>query len=103
MDNKVSIRTALLAALLSGEGYGLELADRVSTRTKGQVLLTSGSLYPTLRAMEEEGLLSSREEPDPERGGRPRRIYKLTGEGQRRALDERTIVLGLFDYIPERA
>jgi DNA-binding PadR family transcriptional regulator len=50
-----------------------------------------GTLYPTLRSMEREGLLESREDYDigakalEERGNRPRVMYRLTAKGQRLA------------------
>jgi PadR family transcriptional regulator PadR len=47
-------------------------------------------MYPLLRALEREGFLSSFEgETVPERGGRPRIYYELTGMGRRAAFDER--------------
>jgi PadR family transcriptional regulator PadR len=46
----------------------------------------SGTLYPLLARLEEAGWLTSRwEDIDPREAGRPiRRLYKLTGVGQRR-------------------
>ena len=101
----VTPRAALLQALISGEGYGLELIERVRLRTKGKVIIGQGSLYPALRELEEEGLLRSWDgEPRPERGGRPRRYYTLTAQGQRAALETREAVGGLFGFLlPEGA
>ena len=45
--------------------------------------LQSGTLYPLLGRLEEEGVVSSSWEAPVERGQRPRRYYKLTGEGVR--------------------
>lgn len=46
--------------------------------------LPSGTLYPMLARLEEEGLVESRWEPAGQPGGRPpRRYYQLTGEGIR--------------------
>jgi PadR family transcriptional regulator, regulatory protein PadR len=47
----------------------------------------SGTLYPLLARLEEAGWMSSQwEDVDPREVGRPRRrLYKLTGVGQRRA------------------
>lgn len=98
MELPVSARAALLQALIAGEGYGLELIERVEQRTKGAVKLRQGSVYPALRDLEDEGLVKSYEgEPIPERGGRPRRYYRLTAKGQRAALEQGEAVRGLFD------
>lgn len=47
--------------------------------------LPSGTLYPMLARLEQEGLVESEwEAPRPEAGGRPpRKYYKLTAEGAR--------------------
>lgn len=70
-------RNAVLVALAAGEGFGIELADRIRTVSGGVVDLTSGSLYPLLRKLESDGLITHREELDPDRGDRPRNIYSL--------------------------
>jgi PadR family transcriptional regulator PadR len=76
-------RKALLRALLDGEGFGLALVERVRVLTGGRVQLGQATVYPMLREMEAEGLLESREaDPLPERGGRPRRYYRLTKAGR---------------------
>jgi PadR family transcriptional regulator, regulatory protein PadR len=103
MDSPVSAKAALLQALVSGDGYGLDLIERVKEQTDGAVVLGQGSVYPALRELEEDGLLKSYEgEPLPERGGRPRRYYKLTALGAKVATEHQTVVLGLFGT-PEAA
>jgi DNA-binding MarR family transcriptional regulator len=60
----------------SDETYGFELAEATG--------LPSGSLYPILRRLEDEGWLAARWDVV-ESGGqrRRRRYYHLTGEGRR--------------------
>ena len=97
MDTPISAKTALLQALISGDGYGLDLIERVKKRTNGQVVLGQGSVYPALRDLEEEGLVRSYEgEPMPERGGRPRRYYKLTAAGQKAATEQGRTLASFF-------
>ena len=97
MDAPVSAKVALLQALVSGPGYGLDLIERVKNQTQGRLVLGQGSVYPALRDLEREGLLDSYEgEPMPERGGRPRRYYKLNAEGSRAVIEHRDTILGLF-------
>jgi PadR family transcriptional regulator, regulatory protein PadR len=87
-------RTALLQALISGPGYGLELAERVRDRSQGKMSLGQGTLYPALRALEREGLVRSWEaDPTPERGGRPRVYYELTAKGAKAAQEERRALM----------
>ena len=52
--------------------------------------LPSGSLYPLLARLQDEGLVASRWEPAGQAGGRPpRRYYQLTEDGIRVARLER--------------
>jgi DNA-binding PadR family transcriptional regulator len=62
----------------SRELYGLEIVNG----SKGRI--TRGSVYVLLSRMAEKGLVESRPEPAPERGGGlPRVLYKPTGLGLR--------------------
>lgn len=93
----ITPKAALLQALLKGDSYGLELIDLVKERTKGKIVLRQATIYPALREMEAEGLLRSYEsDPLPERGGRPRRYYKITAQGRRVAMEDAQTVFGLF-------
>lgn len=94
-----SIGTAILRAFAppDGEGYGLEVIERVKRNTRGDLLLHQGNLYPWLRLLERDGLLRSWDgEATPERGGRAKRFYELTPVGWdvvrplRRAIDPRS-------------
>jgi len=97
MDSPISAKAALLQVLVSAGGYGLDLIDRVKTRTEGQVALGQGSVYPALRTLEREGLVRSYEGVQmPERGGRRRRYYKLTAAGRRVAIDHSQILATFF-------
>lgn len=103
MDMSVA-KIALLQALVSGPGFGLELIDRVRDRSGGRIELLQGSVYPALRSLEREGFLESYDgAPVPERGGRPRRYYRITAEGRRAARDDSKAVAGLFGLTPVRA
>lgn len=62
--------------------WGMKLSDELDLR--------SGTIYPLLARLEKaEWLESSWEEIDPREEGRPRRrLYRLTGEGERIAASE---------------
>lgn len=61
-------------------------------------MLGQGSVYPALRELEREGLIVPElvYEQLTERGGRPRKYYKLTALGSRAATEHEKAVHGLF-------
>jgi DNA-binding PadR family transcriptional regulator len=69
------IRQAILRALVDGPAHGYEVIRRLEERSGGLWRPSAGSVYPTLQLLEEEGLLTSREE-----GGK--RVYELTEDGR---------------------
>jgi PadR family transcriptional regulator PadR len=82
MGRKASTATRLVfQAFLdspSDETYGFALAEATG--------LPSGTIYPILRRLEEEGFIKSRwAEVDTGQQRRRRRYYELTGEGRRAA------------------
>lgn len=94
---RIDPQTALLQALITGDGYGLELIERVKERTQGQLLLGQGQIYPALRQLERDGFVESyRGESPAARAGRPRIYYRLTGEGRRAAFEVREVGRLLF-------
>ena len=67
---------SILHAVATGNRFGFDIMDATG--------LTSGTVYPTLDRLEEQGLLRSRWEPeaDARREGRPaRRYFALTAAG----------------------
>jgi PadR family transcriptional regulator, regulatory protein PadR len=83
MGRKPSVQTLrVLSVMLENpmiEHYGLELSKGAQ--------LASGTIYPILRRLEQQGWVVSRwEDIDPTVEGRPRkRLYQLTGSGARQA------------------
>jgi DNA-binding PadR family transcriptional regulator len=74
------------------EFHGYELARRLGEMSDHKLLTAYGTLYRALARLEEMGLLTSRwEDPAiPARENRPgRRLYQLTGEGERAAREAR--------------
>ena len=66
----------LLAALLEDARawrHGYELSKLTE--------LKSGTLYPVLMRLNDQGLLESKWEPSPEAGRPPRHVYRLTAQG----------------------
>jgi DNA-binding PadR family transcriptional regulator len=89
---------AVLVSVMSrGRGIaGSEIAEETS--------LASGTLYPILRRLESGGLLSSRwEETAPQVLNRPRRrLYEITGLGERLAREKARSLSGMLGKIAEQ-
>jgi PadR family transcriptional regulator PadR len=77
----------LLSVLASGPAHGYAIAREVERRSSDALRLREGSLYPALRALEAEGLVTSAWEPQP--SGPARKVYSLSDAG-RKELERRT-------------
>lgn len=60
--------------------YGYEIAKRLQKANEGEPLFKEGTVYPVLRALSANGLLTSRIVPS--YSGPPRRYYRITEEGR---------------------
>ena len=80
---KGCIELAILAVLWSERLYGLEILRRLAADSA--VIIPEGTVYPLLSRLKAEGLLSS--EWVEAEGGHPRKYYKLTPGGRRRAIE----------------
>jgi PadR family transcriptional regulator PadR len=73
----------VLLALLHQQGrpmYGYEIAKELERQNGGSLPMNSGALYPVLRSLEKQRLLSSYTELSDE--DRARRYYELTDTGR---------------------
>jgi PadR family transcriptional regulator, regulatory protein PadR len=76
----LSRKEALILEMLAGSGelFGLEMVEASAGDLK------RGTIYVTLQRMKEKGFIDSRPEPRPAPEiGIPRRVYWITGFGQR--------------------
>jgi DNA-binding PadR family transcriptional regulator len=71
----------LLALLrLEEQAYGVPVRQEIQRRTKREVSI--GAVYATLDRLETKGYVKSyRGDPTPERGGRSKRFFRVTGSG----------------------
>lgn len=71
----------LMAVLhLSSDAYGSTIRDEIERRSRRQV--SRGAVYITLERLQEKGLLASRiDDATPARGGRPKRLFRVTAAG----------------------
>ena len=78
----------VLALLKEREMYGYQIIEELERRSNQVFQLKEGTLYPLLHSLEKEGLVSAREAQSPT--GRPRRYYRITGEGLKVLEEKRT-------------
>jgi len=87
----------ILKALRLGDMHGLGISRRIEQISQGTFVVKSGSLFPALRRMQEEGWISS--SWGESETNRRAKYYRLTKAGMKR-LEEETlkwerIVLGI--------
>ena len=70
------------AARLGESAYGAAIRREIEGATKRRCSI--GALYTTLDRLEAKGLVRSwMGDPTPQRGGRPKRMVRVTGKGER--------------------
>jgi len=76
------VALVLLAVLdqTSEDLYGYEIAKRLQKANEGEALFKEGTVYPVLRALSANRLLTSRIVPS--YAGPPRRYYRITEDGR---------------------
>ncbi len=87
----------LLAVMrLRSEAYGIGLMEELESRAGRRV--SRGSVYVTLDRLEDKGwIMSEMSASRPERGGRPRRIVRVTPAGVDALRKSRAALLSLWD------
>lgn len=90
-------RVMLTLLQLDGESYAVPIADELERLTGRAV--SAATVYMVLRRLEEAGYVTSTVgTPAPERGGRPRRFFRVVAERVLPALREsRRDLLTLWD------
>lgn len=80
----------LCLARLGDEAYGVPVHQEIETRTGRSVSIAT--VYSALDRLETNGLIVSRlSSPLPERGGRAKRLYRLSLEGATALRDARRV------------
>jgi DNA-binding PadR family transcriptional regulator len=83
---KGTLKTIVLQQLKQNKKmYGYEITQKVKEMSKDRIAITEGALYPTLHALEAEGLVETETEFI---GKRVRKYYTLTKSGQSKALEK---------------
>lgn len=92
----------LTVAVLYNEAYGVGIMDEMEKRLNRKVSI--GALQTVLRRLEDKGLLTSAwGEATKVRGGKRKRYFTVTPEGQTVLEDMKNQRLALWNAIPEIA
>ncbi len=89
---KGTLKTIVLKQLENKRMYGYEITQRVKELSFDKIQITEGALYPTLHALEAEGLVTVETEYI---GKRVRKYYSLSPEGKTK-IDEKISELADF-------
>ncbi len=91
----------LAVAVFTPEAYSVVIAEELEQQT-GKVV-TTGAVHAALQRLENKGLVSSQMgEATPERGGRRKRIFKVTVAGSRILHEVRNVRNNLWSRIAPR-
>lgn len=89
----------LMVAILDGEGYGVTISQALEEHT-GRIV-TFGTVHNTLIRLEEKGFVSSYlGGATTERGGRRKRLFRVTALGSRALQDIQQLRQELWQMIP---
>lgn len=92
----------LMIAILDGEAYGVTVSQEIEEHT-GRVV-TFGAIHNTLIRLEEKGFVKSElGGATAERGGRRKRLFKVTELGSRALTDIQELRNKLWKVMPENA
>lgn len=74
------VQSAILTLLTDGEMHGYQVITELARRSGGKWRPGAGSIYPTLRILEENGLVTGREQDG-------KRVFRLTEAGAKAAAE----------------
>ena len=89
----------LMVAILDGEGYGVTVSQALEEHT-GRVV-TFGTVHNTLIRLEEKGFVKSElGGATAERGGRRKRLFKITALGSRALQEIQQLRQDIWQLVP---
>ena len=92
----------LTVAILDGEAYGISIVEEIETRLERNVSL--GAIQTVLKRLEDKKMVRSLfGEATKIRGGKRKRYYTITAEGQRVLKNTKDQRLSLWNAIPKTA
>lgn len=92
----------LMVAILDGEGYGVTVSQALEEHT-GRIV-TFGTVHNTLIRLEEKGFVKSElGGATTERGGRRKRLFRITALGSRALQEIQQLRQELWQLVPPNA
>lgn len=89
----------LLVGILEAEAYAFRIAEAFEEQTRRTTSI--GAVHSTLQRLSKKGFLTSEMgTPTAERGGRRKRIYQITGAGQKALERSRDLKVSLWKQFP---
>ncbi len=93
------VLTAILA--LGENAYGVTIHDKVQQLTRPKSVQL-GPIYVTLDRLEDKGYVTSwLSDPTPKRGGRAKRLYRLSAQGERALRDATVAAKRIVETVAE--
>ena len=93
------LKVLLAVMRLGGNAYGVPIADAIEEASGREI--NAGSIYITLDRLEEKGLVTTRlGESTPERGGRAKTYFHVTGHGLRAVRQAQRTLVKLWSGVP---
>ena len=90
----------LLVGILDEEAYAMRIGEEFEQQTGRPVSI--GAVHSTLNRIQDKGFLrSDMGAATAKRGGRRKRIYKITGEGQRALAAAKDFKMALWNQFPD--
>lgn len=90
----------LTVAYLQGQAYGVKITHEISELTGRAVRLNQ--VHVALHRLEEKGMVRSQlGESTPERGGRRKRLFFITAQGEQTLLEIQTLRTQLWRLLPQ--
>jgi PadR family transcriptional regulator, regulatory protein PadR len=84
---------------LGDDAYGVPISQEIEERSGREVAI--GSVYAALERLERKGLVTSKlGEATPERGGRAKRYFRVTGKGRREVRETQAALMSLWQGLP---
>ncbi len=89
----------LIIGILGEQAYALKVSEEFTEQTGRDISV--GAVHSTLNRLEKKGFLNSAMgDPTPERGGRRKRIYRITASGYAALESSRAMKLSLWRQFP---
>ena len=92
----------LTVGILDGNAYGITVMDEIESHTGRRVSVST--IHSTLNRLEKKGFVESyKGPPSPVRGGRSKRLYRMTAIGHRALENVRLQRERMWQLIPKNA